>query len=487
MNDLIVIQNKPIALPYTISIENSDDDTIVLEKVLRYLPGKRIVAEANYQGKKMLIKWFFHPTKAKRHFAREIQGLKVMMEAGLSTPALYYKGMFTNMPGIVLMVEWLNGRTLNALIDQDDLNQGSAWFNQLIDDLASLHHTGSYQHDLHLSNFIWQEGKLYHLDGGSVKQTKQPLTREKSLKNLGLLCSQVHNIKDNMLEQIYHYYRQKRNWPQNSADLLSLKKMMTHTQAQRQRRYLNKIMRSSTLHRKQRTFTHLSICRKDYLTLDFMKLMDNLDTVIDSQLVESVSDNKNDSFKTKLLKKGNTSTIVSVMVDNKPFVIKRYNIKNSWHAFRRSCRPSRAMISWYNAHLLQFHAINTPKPIAVIEKRWGALRSKAYFIMEMIEGVNAYDYFQQSMIMNQQAEQSAKNIVTLLKQLQKARIVHGDLKATNIILHGNVPYIIDLDALQQISSVDKYQHLLQKDQQRFLANWQDKPEVLKLFQSLLDK
>ena len=115
------------------------------------------------------------------------------------------------------------------------------------------------------------------------------------------------------------------------------------------------------------------VCDREFYDEKLIRFLSNPDLVIDES---------------RLLKKGNTSTVALVVMSGKSLVVKRYNIKSTWHGLRRCFRRSRAWISWRNSHRLVFLGIRTAKPVAFLEKRWGPFRSKAYFITEHVDGVD---------------------------------------------------------------------------------------------------
>jgi len=160
-------------------------------------------------------------------------------------------------------------------------------------------------------------------------------------------------------------------------------------------------------------------------------------------------------------------------------VVKRYNIKGFWHALKRCSRATRAARSWRNAHRLLMLGIETPMPVALLEKRFGPFRSTSYFVNEYLEGPRAIDFFRSRGGAHKDAV--ASRIVWILKRLKEERISHGDMKATNIIIHGLEPSLVDLDAMRAHSSQRRFVAAHRKDVKRFMKNWADFPEVRELF------
>lgn len=186
-----------------------------------------------------------------------------------------------------------------------------------------------------------------------------------------------------------------------------------------------------------------------------------------------------------LLKNDLKTTIATTVVDGKRIIIKRYNIINRWHALLRYFVQSRASVCWHAAHHLLQAGIATPRPIAMIEKRLGIMRSTSYYIQEFIAGMPAGDYFE--------AEQKsgawiavASQIAELIKKLQLNKISHGDLKVTNIIIFNQQPMLIDLDDTHQHLWQKSAKRAIQKDIQRFMSYWQNNPIIKHLFMQVLE-
>jgi serine/threonine-protein kinase RIO1 len=64
-------------------------------------------------------------------------------------------------------------------------------------------------------------------------------------------------------------------------------------------------------------------------------------------------------------------------------------------------------------------------------------------------------------------------VANLVRQLIKANISHGDMKATNIIVTSHGLKLIDLDAMQIHASHTKTVTAINADISRLLRNWDD--------------
>jgi tRNA A-37 threonylcarbamoyl transferase component Bud32 len=192
--------------------------------------------------------------------------------------------------------------------------------------------------------------------------------------------------------------------------------------------------------------------------------------------------NDPDSFmKTgQILKAGNTATVAKVNIASQTLVIKRYNIKSVRHALRRCLRHSRAMVSWKNAHLLQRLGIDTPRPLAVVEERWGPLRKQAYLITGYLSGDTIQDVFNdQSNGRNCMADNIAQ-LIALIEHLAAVQISHGDFKATNFISSSGRLYIVDLDGMRAHRSIYIFRRSFRRDLLRLQRNWPQTSPIYKL-------
>jgi tRNA A-37 threonylcarbamoyl transferase component Bud32 len=221
----------------------------------------------------------------------------------------------------------------------------------------------------------------------------------------------------------------------------------------------------------KRTFKDLILCKRGRYTPEMEKLLKNPEIAfnIPAEL---------------LLKNGNSATITKFTIDGSEVVIKRYNMKTITHALRRAFKKSRADHSWKHAHIIKKMGIRTPYPVAMKEKRFGVFRNKAFFICDYIEGPTAFDYFKDKKIKNHDKKIMAEKTIKMLNKLKSSMISHGDMKATNIIIHGNEPFILDLDSMKIHKNKYLFNKAWQKDMKRFIKNWDGSPELNKLFKKI---
>lgn len=185
------------------------------------------------------------------------------------------------------------------------------------------------------------------------------------------------------------------------------------------------------------------------------------------------------------LKHDGTTTVYFAHIDGVACVVKRYNTKNVWHFIRRGFRRSRADICYELSDRYQQAGINTPASIAKIQAHFGPFKMRSWYLCHYLDGELLQD------VVAEQALSEPNKLPTtallsavrnLFSKLASNQLSHGDMKATNLIWKANKLFIIDLDAARQHPSMSKSHRALHKDQQRFIQNWRDKPEIQSAFQ-----
>jgi tRNA A-37 threonylcarbamoyl transferase component Bud32 len=306
----------------------------------------------------------------------------------------------------------------------------------------------------------------------NTRHMGKPLAIPESLENLGLFFAQFYPRFDGLVPRAFRLYAEKRTWPVEDDLSARLLKNVFSQRNSRKRAYLKKIYRECSAFVCQRAWNRFMVYDRAFYNEAMVRFLADPDHVMNSG---------------RVLKKGNTSTVTMVEINGQNMVVKRYNIKNTRHAFKRSFRPSRAWISWRNAHLLTSLGIATPKPIALVEKRLGPFRSTAYFITEYVDSIDAYCLFHSDRITEINPESIVARFGQLFQMLVDASISHGDSKATNYIITSNDLYITDLDAMREHRFKGRFRRAFGRDLARFMQNWEDLPEVSRIFCEKINK
>ena len=434
-----------------IEIALDDGHLLVVERWLRILPGKRLTGIGRWQGRPVIAKLFIAARGSERHWQREQDGADILAVHALPTPALLAAGTLTE-GGHYVLYEFLpQARTPDATSATD--------LTRVFEQTGRLHALGLLQEDTHLGNFLIDGTHLLVIDGDAIRRAATPADHA---DNLALLFAQLQPATENAQRHaLLAAYR--RGHPAASIDEVQLLVATKQARGGRLSDYLDKCLRDCSLFKSaQRADKFFSILRSEA-----------------GQLAPLSHDPDAWLEKGKPLKLGRTATLAQVEITGRPLVIKRYNIKSASHALSRCWRPSRAWHSWIEGHRLQFLGIATPRPLALVERRFGPLRGRAWLITEFCPGVNLTEHFANRLNTPPDAEIAA--LVDLFGQLAAAQITHGDLKATNLLWHEGKVWLIDLDAMQQHDSPATYSRAWRKDRERLLRNW---PEHTPLRQQL---
>jgi len=442
-----------------------------LLSLLRVLPGQRYVGAGVWRGRTVLAKLLVG-NKAARHFQRELQGVRLLAEQGLTTPLLLADGLQEGEGGWLLF-EFLEGAQ----------SLGDAWeqvaalpmladpqldvLGQALGAIAELHAKGLWQEDLHLDNLLRHGDKLHLIDGAGicVEHPGQPLSRQKVLENLGVFFAQLpKNLEPFTEELLVHYLLAN---PEHALPLEMLQKQVSKVRSWRLKDFLNKVGRECSLFSVQRgPFALRAIRREEEAAM--LPVLEQADALLDQG---------------HLYKTGGAASVGRVEVAGRSLVVKRYNIKGLAHWFKRFWRPSRAWHSWREGNRLAFLGIATPKPLAVLETRFLWLRSRAYLITEYLPGPDIIERFAPFVESGAAPESELVALDALFAELLKERISHGDFKGHNLFWQEDRWALIDLDSMCQHSSLSSFAPAYARDRARFMRNW---PETSALYQ-LIDQ
>ena len=468
---------RNIEVPFHLLLKtNSSPSELVCTKILRIIPGKRIVCAGKWDKKPVVVKIFLSPRSARQRCNREIKGINALKNAGIKTPALLLQSDLQQDSTPVLVFQRVMPalNTYEAFDMAETDEKRSELLKRIAVVIAEQHEAGLKQKDLHLGNFLLSDNDIYTIDGDTVDtgQTGTPLPKAMSLNNLGLFLAQFNRNFDYLFSTAFQAYTAKRSWPSDSSLFNQLLKEVKFQRKNRSKKYLHKIFRECTSFVCHKSWNSYMVCDRNFYHGKMKKLIADPDPVIDSS---------------RLLKDGNSATVALAEVNGKLLVIKRYNIKNFIHALKRCPRNTRAWLSWRNAHRLELLGIPTPKPIAFLERRWGPFRSTSYYISEYIDGTDLYRLITSDKSREINIEALSISFGDMLKLLADANMSHGDFKAANFIVAGKKLYIIDIEGMRKHSCRWSLRRSLKRDCRRFMKNWKDIPKVARAFQNQIRK
>ncbi len=458
---------RTLSTPFRLQLAKTDDNAeLTCSEILRHLPAKRLVCGGDWgRHGPVIVKIFLDPRRAEHHYQRELQGVQAMHAEGIPTPALLFKGrlfdgearllIFRKMAGFENLSEHLkriasSGERLEVL-------------GRAVVMIARLHDVGLRQRDIHPGNFLIAGDTVMVIDGDDIVQSsRRPLPHRESLANLTLFFAQFPSPFDALTPRLTVAYAAHRDWPPHCCQAQAIDDQIRRWRAWRLKKFLPKTQRSCTAFMARKTWHRFMACDREWFGPARRSLLDDPEAFIDAGTI---------------LKAGNTATVARIAIDGQELVVKRYNIKNRAHALSRSLRPSRAMISWTNAHRLRFLGIRTPRPLAVIEERWGVVRKRAYFIMGHTPGKTIDEALRAVADDSAAVAHLLDQLGQLLQQLAAARISHGDFKATNFLLSSNRIYLLDLDGMRSHKTSSAFERAFRQDLARLKRNWAGLPLV----------
>lgn len=463
--------DRLMKVPFCLQLSDSDEP-LLCEEVVRIIPGKRLVAFATWGNQEVAVKLFYEKGKAKRDALRDIFGSETLTQANVPTPKLLYKGVADKKKKIHVLIyqKIVDAKSIETLwLEKKNARELLPLLQAVVIELATQHVMGILQIDLHLKNFLVTEKHVYTLDGGKISRFDHPLDKKTSMTYLALFLVQLGVGVSDLQKELFLFYAKSRGWLLKPADIRFFEKMMLQNHKERTRRYSKKIFRTCTAFKKLSRFNRSIMYDRNYESPEFLKLLEKPEQYLQGAV----------SF----LKKGNSATVAQINIDQRQFVMKRYNIKNFFHWCRRAFRPSRAADCWRLSQHLYSAGVATAKPIAFIENRLFGLRFRSYFLMEYIKGPHLGEFYNQTEL-NETHHSMAGNVIALLNNLTELKMTHGDLKKTNILIENERPVLIDLDGMKEHRSRFKLRAALKKEIERFMRNWQDNPQVYELFNAL---
>lgn len=455
------------------SVELTNAPILLCERIVRRVPNKRLVVQGVWRGKAVFAKLFLGKN-ALKYLTRDKHGIDLLTQAHIATPKVLYMGLSSDGNVHVLILEAIeasqNAEVAWQLLRSDDERLQLA--KPLVAEVAKHHQAGLLQTDLYFKNFLIQANKVFTLDGDGIRHLSFMFKARQKRRNLATLFSKMDVLDDAWIPELFAYYCSQmaiRHSLSVEADIWFLtqkiRQDVTSSYADK------KVFRNCTDVKVRQCFSCFSAIAMGFHQQDFS--IEHLDSVL-------IDRDAN-------LKNGNTCTIAKASIGDFIVVVKRYNIKNFWHGINRAFRITRAAKSWANAHRLIISGVATPKPIALVEARWGWLRRRAYFVSEYVDAPDALAYFSQT----DNKWEAALAIATLFYKLYCLNITHGDCKSSNIKMLDGKPMLIDLDAMQahRLSWLAQWwfnrQHV--KDLKRLMKNWVNDAEVTALLKQAFDQ
>jgi len=426
-------------LPFQLVITNifpkDRNQSLTCSALLRDVPGKRKVYDATWNSRPVIAKLFFDKISASRHVKREWKGLTQLQKRALSSPKPFFYGKTKDGGRAIVMEKIPNSKpAIELFLEKTDLSQKLDLLILICTELARQHAKGVIQKDLHLGNFLLAGNNSFAIDPAQMKFYSRKLKRKKCISQLASLavCLPPHNTE--ALKQLCDQYAAARHWDFDKSDEKLFASQLIIQKKKNLERALKKTFRTSKRQLEIKMPAHRAVVARSFCqNAQPAEFIEQIDDLMDTG---------------QILKAGNTCYLSRLTWNQKDIVIKRYNHKNLVHSLRHTLKKSRARRSWLNANRLNILNIDTPLPLAYVEKYKAPLLWKSYIVTEFTQGQNLHDFLQTPHLTAKHRSDVIERIETVLEKLHKQKITHGDLKKSNILITDKGPVLTDLDAMK---------------------------------------
>lgn len=447
-----------------------------VERYLSSTPLRCYMLEGNWDHQRVIAKVMINAKDARR----ELHGYQACAHAEITVPRLLYHG-------------WVKGKTLYVFLyesAQPAVNFKSVWRSQdeiksvqaldhLLSFVVQLHHHGINYPDWQIKDIWLAAEKNYFIDFTSIETKKNSLPLQESigLYNLALLYGNLFENADKLVE-VYEKYIQLRGFIFTRKSLNHFEKWVAQCH-QKQANLVNfaapsqkpEISHESSELLIQKNGKYYSVCGKSYHTDGMQIFLKNPETILQGPAA-------------KILKSDYALSVMRVTISGRYFVVKRYRAINILKGIKYHLFFTRAYLCWRNALQLKMAKISASLPVALIEKRFGFLRGTSYFIAEYKPGKQLGHFFADTKTPEQLMFVGDK-IKKLFGDLADARVTHGDLKASNLLMDGKELILLDLDSVRFHRFRWHWKKFTRRDQKRFLKNWDAHPEIREYFSEVL--
>ncbi len=429
--------------------------------VLRTIEGKRIVCDAIWGQKNVIVKLFTIKIISSYYAKKEWKSLCLLFKKGIDAPKPLFYGPGKDGGWAVVTEKIMNSQS--ALEVFKKASDESARLNLLIAicrKLAELNKAGVMQEDFHFENFLVTSGRVFVVDSARMRFFREELSRAKSISQIGSLLLCIPSEEASLKRKLLCEYAKIRGWEFNQADEQCLQRAMYLSTRGNIHMIAKKCLRTNKRDFFLKSSDCIGVAKKEFLgSIDADGFLERIDKMHQDG---------------RILKDSNTSFVSVINWDGREVVVKKYNHKGLFHSLRTTIKGSRAKKSWQNSHILKEIKIPVPKPFAYIVRRRNGVVWESYFISEFVNGKNLYDFMRDKNITDTQKDEMVGQIMVMLKQMGKYNIGHSDLKHSNILIIGGKPLLIDIDAVR----VFKWRWLYSIRARKYLSSFNNRLRIL---------
>lgn len=192
-----------------------------------------------------------------------------------------------------------------------------------------------------------------------------------------------------------------------------------------------------------------------------------------------------------LLKFGSRSVVGSYTLPSGSEIVAKYYYPRSLiKHLSYGIGTSRCHQSWISGLALAKAGIPTPAPLLIAEWRHaGIWLTSSFLATRKAPGISLLDLVHSEPENGTRLEKIAAQLKEAFTLMARHRIIHGDMKATNIIVdptNDDAISFIDLDATEVLLPPAKWATAWEKDRQRFAKNWNLLPTAAATFNDLFE-
>ena len=319
-------------------------DNLILRQCFRVLPGKRLVALAEWRGQVVIAKIFFHPTHSLRHAKREVTSLNYLQDALINAPKvlLHDSCLQDSVIQVVLLEQIAPAHSFFSVWLQTKAEKKTILMKSVLRLLADLHAERLLQNDLHPDNVLVSKGKLYMIDAGTITRCRRPIRRRVALDNVAFFLMQFPYMSDDVLCEQSQWYANYRQWQLSVSDWHYVLRRVRHWLRWRWRHHYKKLFKTCSYWCLMHRLGYTVVVMRDHL------LAKHLD-----QVVAMAQSGYSRDF-----------TVVS---------------------FSKSFRHHTAKMLWRRLEQFNVYGIPTPKSLAIIYPKKGY--GTAVVITEKLKGM----------------------------------------------------------------------------------------------------
>lgn len=412
------------------------DASFVVTTILRHLPGRRLTVGVQDGVRGDGVLKLFFGARYERDWRRAMRGQEAFARAAVATTPVIAQGQLPASEG---GLSWmLFPRVVDAV------EAGEADAPALAAILGRLHFHGYSHTDLHLGNFLrTPSGELLSIDADAIEA--RVLSLRSGLRQLAILLAQFEIPTQPDVDACLDAYLAGRRDSRRAGTGSLMRRLLARAVTRRSAHYLLKALRECTNFIVRTEGDRRLYCRRE-----------------EAGVFDQFASDPERFFadRARILKRGNSATVVGVEIGRRALVAKRYNITGFGHRLRRIFRK-RAREAWQAGLRLKFLGIPTAAPLGLIETGPWWWPGPAYVLMEHLAGKDLATLTRSGYI----DSFTLGDLVGIVAAMQRAGLTHGDLKSTNFILSRGRLYLIDVDSIR-VSGWGR-----KRDVARLLDNW----------------